>query len=328
MTEPEDHTGPGRRIAQEARDWLVHLASGTISDDDLKRFKIWRTQSPRHRQAFERERAFWHQLGALDAGTASARPSLTPDARGGMNRRAVLAGGGAAVAAAALIAAPRLDVLLDADFSTSIGEQAEFTLPDGSIAALNTQSAIAVDFRPGLRLVRLLKGEAAFQAAPATNAPFRVAALEGNSDATGAAFAVKMQDAAATVTVSEGRVHVRAPAKPGDPAGGTRGVELAAHQQTVYAEGQPPRRPAQVDTETQLAWRRGRLIFDGLPFSNAIAELGRYVPERIVMAPGIKTDEPVSAVFSTRETLTAIDALAKTQGLTARRLPGLMIFIS
>jgi transmembrane sensor len=37
---------------------------------------------------------------------------------------------------------------------------------------------------------------------------------------------------------------------------------------------------------------------------------------------------PVSAIFSTRHAFDAVQALAKTQGLAARRVPGLVIIIS
>src|SRR5690606_29381237 len=111
--------------------------------------KAWRAQSPRHRRAFERERMFWQELQVLDGGlraTAARAPRR-------IGRRAFLAGGGAAVAAsAAMVAMPRLLLWRDADYTTAIGEQAEIPLPDGSVASLNTDSAIAVDFTPQLRL--------------------------------------------------------------------------------------------------------------------------------------------------------------------------------
>jgi transmembrane sensor len=89
-----------------------------------------------------------------------------------------------------------------------------------------------------------------------------------------------------------------------------------------------PSPAAAVDTDMVMAWRQGRVIFEGRPFSAALAELGRYLPERIVVAPGIAADVPVSAIFSTRHAFDAVQALAKTQGLAARRVPGLVIIIS
>lgn len=333
MNEPDKRPDIDRRIALDARDWIVRLTSGNVSDADLQRFKAWRDRSPDHSQAFERERVFWQQLQILD-GKSDGMPSFRPPARqqrpGLIGRRGFLIGGGAAAtAAAAMIAMPRLQLLWNAEFTTAVGEQAEIPLPDGSIATLNTDSAIAVDFTPQIRLVTLLKGEAEFEVRSDPSSLFRVAALGGNSDALGTTFSVKAFENMATITVREGHVGVAGPAEPTDLNGTMAGkVELGANEQTTYVAGERPLPPSTVDTDVVMAWRKGRVIFEGKPFSAAIAELGRYVPERIVLGLGAQPDVPVSAIFSTRDALAAVQALAKTQGLVARRIPGVMILIT
>ena len=323
MDEREKRSEADRRIALDARDWIVRLTSGHASETDLQRFKAWRERSPEHGRAFERERLFWRQLQALD-GTLDGMPPHRAAARQpAVGRRAFLIGGGAmAAAAATVVAVPRLQGWWDADFVTAVGERAEIALPDGSTAMLNTDSAIAVDFSPRLRRVELLKGEVEFRVRPDASALFRVAALGGNSDALGTTYTVKALDGVATVTVTEGLVRVS-----GGP-GQAGAVELEAAQQTHYAANDRPGVVTPVDTEAELAWRSGRVIFEGRPFAGALAELGRYVPERIVMRPGIDGAVPVSGIFSADEALAAVQALAKTQGFTARRVPGVLIVIS
>lgn len=321
-----------RRLGLDARDWIVRLTSGNVSDADLQRFKEWRDQSPDHKRAFERERLFWQQLQALDgkSGDMPPFPGTYPNRRASMGRRTFLFGGAAAVAAAAtLVAAPRLQMWWSADFITSVGDQAEFALPDGSVATLNTDSALSVDYQPGLRLVQLLKGEAEFKVTPDRDSRFRVAALGGNSDTNDSRFSVGILDGVATVTTAEGRVDVAGPASPTKTDElGIVNIEVAENEQTSYARGEAPRPAHPVDADTVLAWRSGRIIFEGRPFSSAIAALGRYVPERIVMRPDIDADLPVSAIFSTKEAFAAVQALAKTQGLSVRRIPGVMLLIS
>lgn len=335
MDEADKRHDRDRRAALDARDWIVRLTSGDVSAAELERFKAWRDQSPEHRRAFERERIFWRQLQVLDGTSDGPLDGMPPyrsrraGNRAPVGRRAFLIGGAVAATAAAMIAVPRLQVWWRADFTTAVGERGTIPLPDGSVATLNTDSAIAVDFMPGLRLVRLLKGEAEFGVRPDASAPFRVAALGGNSDALGTAFSVKALDGMATVTVREGCVRVAGPAAPTDPGGSVAGtVELAANEQTRYASGERPVPASTVDTEAVMAWRDGRVIFEGRPFAAAMAELGRYVPERIVLAPGVRPDVPVSAIFSTADALDAVRALAKTQGLVARRVPGVVILVS
>jgi len=324
MDEQENRTETDRRIALDARDWIVRLTSGHVSEVDLQRFKAWRDCSPEHGRAFERERLFWRQLQALDGKSDVTPPSRAaqPIRRRAVGRRAFLIGGGAAATAMAVtVAVPRLHDWWYADFMTSVGERAEIALPDGSTAMLNTDSAIAVDFTPQFRLVELLKGEALFRVKPDASAPFRVATLGGSSEAIGTTYSVKAVDGIATVTVTEGIVRVTGQAAPSS-------VELLAEQQTSYVAGGFPVPASTVDSDAVLAWRKGRIIFEGRPFASAVAELGRYLPERIVLGPGIDTNVPVSAIFSADEALAGVQALAETQGLRARRVPGVVIVIT
>ncbi|WP_026872777.1 FecR family protein [Inquilinus limosus] len=314
------------RIAKDARDWVVRLASGTATEEDLAAFRAWRAASPEHERAFARERAFWRQLQAL---SPEAPPLAAPrPGRKGIGRRAVLAGGAAlAAGAAGIVAAPRLALLWRADHRTGVGEQARVSLPDGSTVLLNTDSAIALGFRPGLRLVTLLQGEALFEAGRDAAAPFRVAALGGNTETGGAAFAVRAIGEDVTVTLAKGRAGVFGPAAAEAPFPPAGAVDLVAGQQARYREGSAPGRAAPVDLGTALAWRAGRIVFDGKPFGEAVAELGRYVPERIVLADRSRAGEPVGGVFSIGEAQAALSALADTQGLPLRRIPGVVIVI-
>lgn len=332
MEKHRQRTDDDRRVDMDARDWIVRLSSGHVGDDELARFKAWRDRSPAHRSAFERERLFWQQLHALEEQpdeTAPMRAYRAPPRRA-IGRRAFLIGAGTTAAAgAAFIGSPRLERWWRSDFSTGIGEQAEFALPDGSVAMLNTGSAISVDFSPGLRLVELLAGEAEFRVAHPSPGVFRVAALGGNSDALGTTFTVRAVDGLATITVADGQVRVTGPAAPTDVDTALHDrVDLSANEQTSYGAGEAPRPAQNVDTETELAWRGGRLIFEARPLASAIAELGRYIPERIVLGPGVSSQVPVTAIFSTSQALAALEALARTQGLTARRIPRVVVLIS
>lgn len=321
-----------RRSAMDARDWIVRLNSGDVGAADLDRFKAWRDNSPDNLRAFERERAYWHELEVLGHTRQARRSALaiaSEPRRPGLGRRGFLIGGGAmAATAATVIAMPRLGIWWNADFQTGIGESAEFVLPDGSTAALNTDSAIAVRFQSDLRLIELLRGEAEFRVKPASEAAFRVAALGGNSDALGTVFSVQAIDDIATVTVAEGEVRVSGRVSQQETGGLERGVQLAANQQTRYAAGGFPDPAVAIDPDAVFAWRSGRIIFEGRPFDSAIAELGRYLPERIVFAPNASSSTPVSAIFSTGQAFAAVKALARTQGLTVRRVPGVVVLIS
>ncbi|SFK55933.1 FecR family protein [Mesorhizobium albiziae] len=307
----------------DARDWIVRLNSGSVSSEELDRFNAWQAQSPAHERAFAQERQFWRLLGGLEGSEAAAPlpASTVSRRRGPVSRRTFLAGG--ALVAGVAIAAPALVTWLRADFVTGSGEQANVDLPDGSAALLNTDSAIAVDFSAGSRRVDLLGGEVQFSVRPDAASPFRVLSLGGTSETAGAVFAVRSIDGEVTVTCAQGVASVT-----GGDADAASPVQVSAGRQTRYAKGRAPRPAAAIDLDVELAWQNGRLVFEGKPFGAAIRELGRYISERVVIANHSRDDVPVSAVFSMSGVYEAIEALAHTQGLAVRRVPGVAILIS
>ncbi len=318
MDEGKQRSETDRGVTMNARDWIVRLTSGSVSGADLERFDAWCAERPEHRQAFVREREFWQLLGGVNGTTAASLG--VPARRRIVGRRAVLTGGVAV--AAAVVLAPRVVVWLRTDFSTGPGEQQSATLPDGSTMFLNTSSSVAIDFAGERRRVDLIDGEVDVSVVPLAGRPFRIAALGGGSETQGGRFAVRSFDGEATVTASEGAVTVAS----GDAMPGR--VELAAGQQTRYRSGGAPQPATAVDLDTELAWRTGRIVFDAKPFAAAVHQLGRYVPERLVFTTHAYDESPVSAVFHASDAHAAIDALAHTQGLSTRRIPGLLIVIS
>jgi len=285
-----------------------------VDEAALERFNEWRGRSPENARIFAREREFWQGLQALDG-----RARAVPLSAARISRRGLVAAGVAtAVAGATLWARP--DLLRRIDYRTAAGESAEVKLPDGSLAFLNTDTALALDFREGVRQVELLRGEAEFDVEEHMSAPFAVDALGGRSSTLKASFAVNVSDDAVTVTSVAGSVAVT--------SGGAPMLQLPAGLQSSYRKGRAPAAASIVDTASALAWRQGRIVFDGLPFGQAVHEVGRYLPERIVRATSRYDRNPVSGLFSTAEAFAALAALAGTQGLSVRRVPGVVILIS
>ncbi|MBN9530453.1 MAG: FecR domain-containing protein [Alphaproteobacteria bacterium] len=301
-----------------ARGWVVRLASGEMDEGELDRFKAWLSADPSHRAAFERERLRWRDLAAL--APAFAAP---PQCR--RQRRLVLAAALAVAACLAVFVAwPPLRLALLTDHATGPGQRASITLPDGSVVELNTDSAIAVHYSPGERRIDLLRGEALFAVRSDKTRPFRVAARGGTAQAVGTAFVVRDRDGLVVTTVTEGTVAVASPeqAEPG-------GVLLAAPgDQIAYAEGQPPRRLGRADIGAVTAWRQGGIVLDGARFSDALAELERYRPGRILLlGRDPATLRPVSGIFATDRIDAAIAGLAATHGLTVSHVGSLLTIL-
>ena len=120
-------------LRREAKDWVVHLATGEVTTADLRALEAWRGHSAAHAQAYAQACRLWGQLEAplrAMAPAGRAASSRRP-ARPVLGRRAFL--GGALAASAAAVAGvamvrPPLELwpsltALAADYHTGTGEQ-------------------------------------------------------------------------------------------------------------------------------------------------------------------------------------------------------------
>ena len=169
---------------------------------------------------------------------------------------------------------------------TAAGEQATWSLADGSTITLNTGSVLEVQTRLRSRRLALRQGEAAFHVVHGWR-PFEVQAGAVVVRDIGTAFGVRRltdaADSGARVTVYEGAVEVRSSSGSNGQTDGAPLVLRAGQAATAGAGGGAPA-VRQVDPATAGAWRQGRLVFDGTPLAEVVAELQRYRSAPIVLA--------------------------------------------
>jgi len=335
-------------VDEAARRWFLTLSDETATEADRACFATWYAADPRHRAAYQELTALWVEIDDLRdafasqaksprAGKPTNRPPASSQprptahrARARAARRPALTGGlAAACLALAIVAAPELTTRLGADHLTGVGEQARIVLPDGSVAWLNTDTAIAVDYDAVIRRIALLRGEAQFHVARDPARPFAVRAQRGRSTALGTVFAVHARDQrVTTVTVTEGRVEVVSPAD----TQGSRSLDsaaravLAAGEQVVYREGAAPG-PVRRAPSRALAWREGMIAIDGQPLAEALAEIDRYRRGRILLLADTAQLEPVTARLSLDALDRGLEALAATHDLTVTRVTEYLVLI-
>jgi transmembrane sensor len=167
-------------------------------------------------------------------------------------------------------------------YRTAVGEQRVVELADGSKVTLNTATEIAVDFRAGERIVRLVRGQALFDVAHAPDRPFSVIAAGRKVTALGTIFEVRFDKDRLKVTLLRGKVRVdedRAdPAAVKAPA-----LAVLVPGQQFVAVGTLAPVVASVDVDKQTLWRRSLVEFDDETVGDAVAELNRYSPTQIVV---------------------------------------------
>lgn len=308
-----------------AADWLERQEAGALSADDRGRLDAWLATDPGHAQAYEEMRRIYGladehaadaKIMALRQAALSARP---------IDRRPIWRG--AAAAGVALIvgltwsgvsslhgqpsATPspitRLAEALSASADpasavhrTRVGERLTFALPDGSIATLNTDSILKVDYSGGERGVRLVRGQALFEVAKNKQVPFRVYAGDRRITAVGTLFDVRLDGDKVKVALVEGVVRV-APTRPAKrPGKPVEQIEMSAGE-VLEAAAAAPMRVATGDIERSISWRSGVVEFAGEPLGSAVAEMNRYTSRPIEIADPQVADYRVSGVFRTGE---------------------------
>jgi transmembrane sensor len=307
-------------VSEQAQDWVVRLASGDMTDDELADFETWLGRSNAHARAFADERRFWNRLSPLgetfdrldrEAGASVPTRREPREAKAGRTRRRYAVCVALVVAACLLayVSGPSLITRLQADYVSGFDRVVSVRLPDGSRVTLNRDSAIRVDFGATARNVMLLRGEIYTEVEPDTARPFRVAAGHGVSEAVGTAYAVGLVDGRTRVAVTEGRVVVTGAAEPG------LSVSLVAGEGVRYADGRLLGVKFPVNGDDALAWRQDRIIFVDRPLRDALSELERYHRGRIVLLGESRAYRPVSGVIDLQKLDDGIAALAATHGL-------------
>jgi transmembrane sensor len=277
--------------AQAAR-WVVRADQGDLSEQARGALEAWLAADPRRRGAFARAEAAW---GLMDRARAFGVESTAPAPKFRVDRRGLLGGLGAAAAACvAVVVVPRL---FSARYGTALGEIRRVPLADGSMAAINTDTAIDVAMSPRLRHVRIDKGEAWFEVAKDAHRPFVVESGPVRVRAVGTAFSVRRREGGSEVLVTEGVVEVWSE---------DTGVPLrrvSAGERTFVSDEAGAATPASAALEINrhLAWRDGQIVLDGDGFGEAAAEFNRYNSRKIVIVGQDLADEKLVGWFRTNE---------------------------
>lgn len=313
-------------IRQQAALWAVKMAERSLTEDETRTMVAWRDEDPQHADALINAQQLWLMLGALphsppaDAVSGVSSSTVVPLRVKTAGRRRWPYRATAAVIMLASL--PALFLLPDtwlrwqADYYTATGEIRQVTLPDGSRADLDSHSALALYFNGEERRVRLLSGNAWFTVAPLSKSetrPFRVEANGGITQALGTQFSVDLNDGGADVAVHEHSVRVSYKGQ---------SLVLAERQGAHYADDRLTRRSV---SPAQSAWRRGWLIIDNQPLSEAVAQINRYLHRTVIVANPALRKRIVSGTFTLSQPENAIATLRQTLGAEQVSLPGITL---
>lgn len=307
---------PDRRVREEAADWFARLNARTVSVADLEAFRDWR-RLPAHREAYESIEETWRGAGDLrqdpEIQAALAQAVVRPRRR----PRAAPAWLAAAAVASVLIAIGGVWLTQRPEvFVTGVGERRVVRLSDGSEIHLDTASRVTARLEGNRRAIRLEQGQALFEVASDRTRPFTVTAGAVQVIATGTRFDVRRDRERVRVTLVEGGVVVRDGAE-------DREWRLAPSEQiTAGAAGTNVAAPIRVDARSATAWTVGRLEFDAVPLSIALAEINRYETRPLILGVGVDPTLPISGAFDAGHGPAFAEATARIHGLEVRPAAG------
>lgn len=302
-----DEGKAGAELRERAVEWLVSLDCGTA---DEQAFEAWRSADPRHAAAFAQAAATWRRTAdprlavMLDQSAdvdSAAEMEPAPVAPRKWSRRAVTGSAIAAVlgvgGAGAFLAWPRR-----AYASTAVGERQAIRLPDGSHAMLNTDTRVAWRF-DGEREFWIEQGEAALLVRDAGK-PFRVYSDPIDAHLSSGRFDFRLGIGSGQLLVLAGT----ATATPRHASAET----IQAGSALIVGEAAPQiARLSPDEIAAATAWENGRIVFNGMPLDQAIAEFNRYLPEKIVLQDAdlattrlggeFQTDDPDGFLLALRD---------------------------
>jgi transmembrane sensor len=297
-------------VRLQAAHWLLRLEASPGDGALRQEFEDWLQQNEAHRAAFRSAEHTWARLGKLPPGLIATPVPPTDVVRLKPRRppRLFWAGAGAMLAAACLllVAAPVIQRHLQADHITGVAELRDVVLPDGSLASLDADSAIAVEYSGAERKVILLAGQAFFQVHPNPDLPFRVTAADVSVRVTGTAFGVDKLASSITVAVQSGTVEVT--------SGATAEVSrLGAGDRLVYDRQSRSVKHDQVVASTVATWRARQLVVHDATVGEMVEILGRHLPGVIVVRDPSLNDRSISGVIDLARPREALNALAESQ---------------
>lgn len=343
-----DFTPAPEVIEAAAAAWLS-LRDRGMSAAETAEFMRWLQQDPLHATVFNELDRVWKDFDRLSAVPAPSTSAAAPDAdllapRVRRQHHRTLAWTALATVAAAAILlltfSPSLSRAPRHTAETVVGAFQKLDLPDGSVAQLNTNSAVDTTFTTTERRVRIVRGEVFFSVAKDSARPFIVTAGPVAVRAVGTAFNVRQRDAAIEVLVTEGRVRVddaRAghsllpPASASSAAPSAEPPLLVAGERAIVplAPAGSPSAPftaaatveqvAAPAAQRALAWQERRLEFDAVPLAEVVREFNRYNRQQLVIADAALAAKHFSGTFRADGYESLVRLLETDFGVSATR---------
>lgn len=302
-------------MLEQAADWADRL--DTLSPEARAELGAWLNAAPEHRAALSRMVRLLGDPALFDVVEQATRDAVPlpprPRARrwaasgAARSRRRVTVGIAAALAAVAIapivwrVATPDT-APVERVYASTVGQQRQVALPDGSDMVLDANSRVAIAFSGHGRDLTLERGAARFEVRHDAARPFAVTTPEGQMVALGTNFSVDRGAGHSELRVYRGRVRLTVPGQAAVVVTGGHWAEAGAGRIVVH----------DFDIARYQGWQDRWLSGDRIRLGDAVARLGRYSTRPIRLADPALAGETFNGRFrldTPVESLTLIGAL-------------------
>lgn len=333
-----------RELREEAAAWMSRVDAG-LAPEERQRLEAWLARDRGHLEVFMELAVLWDQMSVLtELADLFPLENYVPGKGKARKSRGWLPG--LAAAAVLLVSLALVLSLYDrpeqpsSSYSTAVGEQRSITLPDGSVALLNTDSQLVIDFTASARNLELIQGEALFTVTHDADMPFRVRAGDRVVEAVGTAFSVQRNRAIGNIEiiVSEGEVRVGRRSAPSSipaapetrPPVAEADLLLSAGHFISMNEGENELLPEEIppeDIEVRLSWQHGMLLFQNEPLEEVLQEVARYTSTTIEADESLR-DLRVEGYFRVGDIDGLLMAMQNNFQVEIRRISDSHIYLS
>ncbi|MEO7598209.1 MAG: FecR domain-containing protein [Opitutus sp.] len=266
--------------------WAARLEGAELSAVDRTSLSTWLAAHPSHRRLLSTYCQFSADLEQPLLALVESGAIVIPAAQQPRHRvskwklfagSALLASAGA-IAVAVWVAQPRTEFN---HIATPLAQRQSVTLSDGTRVDLNAHTSLQVALSQSERRVKLISGEAFFAVQKDPARPFVIETPGGSVWVTGTTFDVRSADTSSLeVTVVEGSVQVR----PGDSRTRSSPPILlgAGDKLSSSPKGVSVKSLSAAAVDNTIAWRKGEIVFKGVPLRDALARYARYHGRSIV----------------------------------------------
>lgn len=306
MSDKSDHKA-------DAVAWYIRLTSEEASAADKQAWATWLNQSRQNEIAWEEIKSTLGKFQSIPSGIG-----MSVLGRGlnkvDLSKRATLKH----FAVFAAVALPTGLLLKDRlmrdfyyDYTTNVGERKQVRLDDGTMLALNTNSAVTVSMSSTQRVITLHQGEMLITTGHLIgfDSPLSIETPDGNIVPIGTRFNVRKFDRFTRISLFEGKLKIT-------PKHNEIQFYMGASDEVdMYTMDIIENKTANKSSD---AWLSGYLEVNNLSLKALIEELARYQHGLLVCHPDVQ-DIKISGAYSLDDIQASLDVLSQSFPIRIQR---------